>query len=248
MLRSRSRRRCGACASRTCSLQSVVSILNLTARRIAKEDERDLEQARVGIDAVRALVDLLDPEAQNSRKALSQLQMLYAQRRPAARRRARRGRGAGAAPESRRRRARLSRRRQPAPEGREAPVCGPLTTGPARLRRRFTSASVSPGRSVRKARHLTGGKLTLTDFLTDYGVVIALVCAGAAVLYGALVTQRLLAQSPGNERMQEISGAVQEGAKAYLNAPVHDHRRASPFRSRSCLAILQDHGHRRSAS
>jgi K(+)-stimulated pyrophosphate-energized sodium pump len=57
----------------------------------------------------------------------------------------------------------------------------------------------------------------LTDFLTDYGVVIALVCAGAAVLYGALVTQRLLAKPAGNDRMQEISGAVQEGAKAYLN-------------------------------
>jgi K(+)-stimulated pyrophosphate-energized sodium pump len=57
----------------------------------------------------------------------------------------------------------------------------------------------------------------LTDFLTDYGVVIALVCAGAAVLYGALVTQRLLRRSPGNDRMREISEAVQEGAKAYLN-------------------------------
>ncbi len=57
----------------------------------------------------------------------------------------------------------------------------------------------------------------MTDFLTDYGVLIALVCAGAAVLYGALVTKRLLALSPGNDRMQEISGAVQEGAKAYLN-------------------------------
>jgi K(+)-stimulated pyrophosphate-energized sodium pump len=56
----------------------------------------------------------------------------------------------------------------------------------------------------------------LTDFFTDYGVVIALVCAGAAVLYGAIITRRLLAQSPGNERMQEISGAVQEGAQAYL--------------------------------
>ena len=57
----------------------------------------------------------------------------------------------------------------------------------------------------------------MTDFLTDYGVVIALVCAGAAVLYGALVTQRLLRRPPGNERMQEISEAVQQGAKAYLN-------------------------------
>jgi len=57
----------------------------------------------------------------------------------------------------------------------------------------------------------------LTDFLTDYGVLIALLCAGAAVIYGAVVTQRLLAKSPGNDRMREISGAVQEGAKAYLN-------------------------------
>jgi K(+)-stimulated pyrophosphate-energized sodium pump len=52
--------------------------------------------------------------------------------------------------------------------------------------------------------------------LTDYGVVVALGCAAAAVVYGLLVTQRLLAKSPGNEQMQEISGAVQEGASAYL--------------------------------
>jgi K(+)-stimulated pyrophosphate-energized sodium pump len=56
----------------------------------------------------------------------------------------------------------------------------------------------------------------LTKFLTDYGIVVALGCAAAAVVYGLLVTQRLLAKSPGNERMQEISGAVQEGASAYL--------------------------------
>ncbi len=56
----------------------------------------------------------------------------------------------------------------------------------------------------------------MTEFLTDYGVVIALVCAGAGVLYGLLVTRALLAKSPGNDRMQEISGAVQEGAQAYL--------------------------------
>ncbi len=57
----------------------------------------------------------------------------------------------------------------------------------------------------------------MTSFLTDYGVVVALVCAAAAVVYGLIITQRLLAKSPGNERMQEISGAVQEGAQAYLN-------------------------------
>jgi K(+)-stimulated pyrophosphate-energized sodium pump len=57
----------------------------------------------------------------------------------------------------------------------------------------------------------------LTDFLTEYGVVVALVCAGAAVVYGLIVTQRLLSRSAGNERMREISGAVQEGAQAYLS-------------------------------
>jgi len=56
----------------------------------------------------------------------------------------------------------------------------------------------------------------LTDFLTDYGVVIALFCAAIAVLYGIVVTQRLLAKPPGNDRMREISGAIQEGASAYL--------------------------------
>ena len=64
----------------------------------------------------------------------------------------------------------------------------------------------------------------MTDFLTDYGVVIALVCAGAAVLYGALVTQRLLALSPGNDRMQEISGRRPGGRQGLPEPPVHDHR------------------------
>ncbi|MBS1862256.1 MAG: sodium/proton-translocating pyrophosphatase, partial [Actinobacteria bacterium] len=52
--------------------------------------------------------------------------------------------------------------------------------------------------------------------MREYGVVVALVCAGAAVAYGLLITQRLLSKSPGNDRMKEISGAVQEGAQAYL--------------------------------
>jgi K(+)-stimulated pyrophosphate-energized sodium pump len=56
----------------------------------------------------------------------------------------------------------------------------------------------------------------LSDFLMDHGVVVALVCAGLAVLYGALTTRSLLALSAGNERMVQISRAVQEGASAYL--------------------------------
>ncbi len=57
----------------------------------------------------------------------------------------------------------------------------------------------------------------MSDFVTDHGVIIALVCAACAVLYGVVTSRRLLALSPGNERMRAISGAVQEGASAYLN-------------------------------
>jgi K(+)-stimulated pyrophosphate-energized sodium pump len=54
------------------------------------------------------------------------------------------------------------------------------------------------------------------EFLTDWGVVIALVCAGCAVIYGVVTSRWLLALSPGNQEMQDISTAVQEGATAYL--------------------------------
>ncbi len=57
----------------------------------------------------------------------------------------------------------------------------------------------------------------MTEFLTDYGIIVALACAGAAVLYGISTTRWLLAKSPGNEEMVSISQAVQEGAGAYLN-------------------------------
>ncbi len=57
----------------------------------------------------------------------------------------------------------------------------------------------------------------MTSFLTHHGVLVALVCAGAALVYGALTARSLLALSPGNERMRSISAAVQEGARAYLN-------------------------------
>jgi hypothetical protein len=83
-------------------LESVASILNLAARRIAKEDERDLEQARIGIEAVRSVTELLEPEPREQvRNALSELQMLYA----------REAGGGGAAPEG------APPAGEPAPEG-----------------------------------------------------------------------------------------------------------------------------------
>ena len=56
----------------------------------------------------------------------------------------------------------------------------------------------------------------MDSFLTDYGVLIALLCAGAAIVYGAVTSRALLALSPGNETMRGLSLAIQEGASAYL--------------------------------
>jgi K(+)-stimulated pyrophosphate-energized sodium pump len=54
------------------------------------------------------------------------------------------------------------------------------------------------------------------DFFVDHAVLFALVCALVAIVYGILLTWWLLTRPAGNERMQEISAAVQEGAAAYL--------------------------------
>jgi hypothetical protein len=71
--------------------QTAVSLVNLAGRRLGlaegTQDERDLEQVRDAIDAVRGLLPVLErrgaAEVAPLREALSQLQMAYAQQQAA---------------------------------------------------------------------------------------------------------------------------------------------------------------------
>ena len=52
--------------------------------------------------------------------------------------------------------------------------------------------------------------------LEQQGLWLALACAGLAIVYGIFSARWILARPAGNDRMQRIAAAIQEGAGAYL--------------------------------
>ena len=80
----------------------------------------------------------------------------------------------------------------------------------------------------------------MSDFLTDHGVVVALVCAGCAVVYGLLTTRSLLALSPGNARDAAHLRRRPGGRARLPEPPVHDRSPASASSSSIALIFIQD--------
>src|SRR5438552_9883264 len=48
------------------------------------------------------------------------------------------------------------------------------------------------------------------------GVTLSMVCAAVGLAFAFFLIKAVIRLSPGNERMRQIAGAIQEGAKAYL--------------------------------
>ena len=53
--------------------------------------------------------------------------------------------------------------------------------------------------------------------LEQYGLLLAFICAIIAIGYGLWAAAWINRQPAGNPRMQEIAGAIQQRARAYLN-------------------------------
>jgi K(+)-stimulated pyrophosphate-energized sodium pump len=69
----------------------------------------------------------------------------------------------------------------------------------------------------------------LAAFLTDSGLALSMVCAVVGLGYAFYLIKTIMASPAGNERMKQIAGAIEEGAKAYLGRQV---------RSISVVAVL----------
>src|SRR3954469_17009949 len=59
-----------------------------------------------------------------------------------------------------------------------------------------------------------------TTFLEDSGIQISIVLAIVGLAFAGYLIKGIFAASPGNERMRQIAGAIEEGAKAYMSRQI----------------------------
>ena len=59
--------------------------------------------------------------------------------------------------------------------------------------------------------------ITPFAFPPGTGIWIALVCALLALVAALFLIRMVIGYSPGDDKMRRVAGAIQEGAKAYLN-------------------------------
>ncbi|HEY5706104.1 MAG TPA: sodium-translocating pyrophosphatase [Terrimicrobiaceae bacterium] len=60
----------------------------------------------------------------------------------------------------------------------------------------------------------------LSGFLLSQGIPFALLCALAGLGVAAFLIKKVLGSPAGNDRMRQVAGAIQEGAKAYLSRQI----------------------------